>query len=294
MKDSGFRRCFQTCPGGDNRASALLPSFWHGSALSLCLNVRKTLRVRQYGLIGYPLGHSFSQRYFNDKFEREGIIDARYELFPLPDIAGLPDLLAAHPDVVGLNVTIPHKVTVIPYLDALDETAQAVGAVNVIHFRPAERKGYNTDVIGFEQSLRPWLDAWHRDVPAPRALILGSGGASRAVAYVLQKNGVAVQFVSRRPAGPEQLDYAALRTLDFNTIQGIFNTTPLGTYPDTAVCPDLPFQRLGPEHLVYDLVYNPPETLLLQRAGAQGCAIKNGLEMLQLQAEAAWDIWQHT
>lgn len=245
--------------------------------------------LKLYGLIGYPLGHSFSQRYFTEKFQREGITDARYELFPLPDIAGFPALVAGHPDLRGLNVTIPHKVAVMPYLQRFDETAAAIGAVNVIRFEASGAAGFNSDAIGFERSLRPWLDQRKHST---RALILGAGGASRAVAYVLKKWGVPVQFVSRRPRAPDQMAWPDLNRVDFAQIQWIFNTTPLGTYPDTGACPDLPFEKLGPQHLVYDLVYNPAETLLLQRAKTRGCAIKNGLEMLQLQAEAAWEIWQ--
>lgn len=245
--------------------------------------------MKLYGLIGYPLGHSFSQRYFTEKFQREGITNARYELFPLPDIAAFPALVAGHPDLCGLNVTIPHKVAVIPYLHRLDETAAAIGAVNVIRFGAGGPAGFNSDAIGFERSLQPWLD--QRQHPT-RALILGAGGASKAVAYILKKWGVAFQFVSRRPRAQDQIAWTDLHAADFAEIQWIFNTTPLGTYPDTGTCPDLPFEKLGAQHLVYDLVYNPAETLLLQRAKARGCATKNGLEMLQLQAEAAWEIWQ--
>lgn len=246
--------------------------------------------MKRYGLIGYPLGHSFSQRYFTEKFEREGIGDARYDLFPLPDIAGLPALLAEHPDLKGLNVTLPHKVAVIPLLNGLDETAAAVGAVNVIRIENGCLTGFNTDVIGFERSLEFWLES--RDTENTHALILGAGGASRAVAYVLQKRNISFRYVSRHPQGENQIGWNELDRLDFTQIQGIFNTTPLGTYPSADTCPDLPFERLGPQHLVYDLVYNPAETVLLRRAGARGCTIKNGLEMLHLQAEAAWEIWQ--
>ena len=245
-----------------------------------------------YGLIGYPLVHSFSQRYFTEKFQREGITGARYELFPLPDIAGFPALIAAHPDLRGLNVTIPHKVAVIPYLQRLDETATAVGAVNVIRFEAGRLTGFNTDAIGFERSLQPWLNGRRRQGGSTRALILGTGGASKAVAYILQKWGIDFQYVSRRPQNRRQIAWYDLPGVDFTAVHWIFNTTPLGTYPAADTCPDIPFDLLGPQHLVYDLVYNPAETLLLRRAKARGCAVKNGLEMLQLQAEAAWEIWQ--
>ena len=245
--------------------------------------------MRLYGLIGYPLGHSFSQQYFSEKFAREGITDARYELFPLENIAGLPLLLSQHPDLRGLNVTIPHKETVVPFLHELDETARAVGAVNCIKIENQRLKGFNTDVIGFEKSLKT-MDA-HAKHDGTKALILGTGGASKAVAYVLKKRGIPFQFVSRNPAGENQISYAAVHRLPSAVYRLIINTTPLGMSPHKDTCPDLPFERLSPQHLVYDLVYNPAETLLLQRAKKQGCAVKNGLEMLYLQAEAAWQIW---
>lgn len=247
-----------------------------------------------YGIIGFPLGHSFSQRYFTEKFERAGIVQARYDRFPLADIAAFPALLAGQPELRGLNVTIPYKVAVLSYLDALDETARAVGAVNTIRIRAGHLKGYNTDVIGFERSLQAWLTGMGRLPAQPgamKALILGTGGASKAVAWVLEKMDIAYAFVSRWPAGGNQLGYPDLPGL----LAGyalIVNTTPLGTYPAVENCPEVPFQQIDERHLVYDLVYNPAETLLLQRAKTRGAAIKNGLEMLQLQAEAAWDIWQ--
>ena len=256
------------------------------------LKTQNSKLITLLGLLGYPLGHSFSQRYFTEKFEREGISGYRYELFPLPDITLFPELIAVHPDLRGLNVTVPHKVTVMRYLDEIDDTARAVGAVNVIRIRQGRLTGFNTDVIGFEQSMLPWLKRWKRAYDPPQALILGTGGASKAVGYVLKKWGVAFLFVSRQPHGKYQIAYSNLSFYDFESLQGIFNTTPLGMYPETAGCPELPFDKLGPQHLVYDLVYNPPETLLLQRAKTRGATVKNGLEMLHLQAEAAWTIWR--
>ena len=276
--------------------------------------------MRLYGLIGYPLGHSFSGTYFTEKFAREGIADARYELLPLENIGGLRDLLRQRPELRGLNVTIPHKESVLPLLDALDETAFAVGAVNCIKITDGRLKGFNTDVIGFETSFL------NSALPAPpdgeeddqslalirkntglapfspppggpggaSALILGTGGASKAVAFVLKKLNIPFLFVSRAPAAANEITYGDLKNDPYilENASFIINTTPLGMspYPDT--CPDLPFERLSSEHLVYDLVYNPAETLLLQRAKARGCATRNGLEMLYLQAEAAWKIWQ--
>lgn len=253
--------------------------------------------MRRYGLIGYPLGHSFSQKYFSEKFDREGITGACYELFPLLHIAGLPDLLSRHPDLRGLNVTIPHKQQVIPMLHTLDETARAVGAVNCIKIENQQLKGFNTDVIGFEQSLLSMADFPARlnegalgNLPC-RALVLGTGGASKAVAYVLKKLGILFQFVSRHPDGENEISYESVHRMPSAGYQLIINTTPLGMSPHADTCPDLPFDQLTSQHLVYDLVYNPAETVLLHRARIQGCVVKNGLEMLHLQAEAAWQIW---
>jgi len=248
--------------------------------------------MRLYGLIGYPLGHSFSQKYFTEKFAREGIAGARFELFPLPDISGLPALIAAHPDLRGLSVTIPHKETVIAYLDELDETARAVGAVNCVRIENGRLTGFNTDATGFGQSL-DMVDGGRWRVDGGKiALILGTGGASKAVAYVLKKRGIPFRFVSRNAEGENRISYDDFHHLAPDSYCLIVNTTPLGTWPDVNNCPDVPFGQLTSKHLIYDLVYNPPETLLLQRAGARGCSVKNGLEMLQLQAEAAWKIWQ--
>lgn len=244
-----------------------------------------------YGLIGYPLGHSFSQKYFAEKFAREGIDDARFELFPLREVAELPALLSAQPDLRGLSVTIPHKEAVMAYLDDIDETAREVGAVNCIRINNRRLTGFNTDVIGFRQSLLA-INGGHWAKAGSSAIVLGTGGASKAVAFVLKKLGIVYRFVSRNPGEDDRVSYDTFQRLSAGDYSLIVHTTPLGTYPEVGTCPDLPFGRLGPKHLVYDLVYNPPETLLLQRAEAQGCAVKNGLEMLQLQAEAAWKIWQ--
>ncbi len=245
--------------------------------------------MRLFGLIGYPLGHSFSKQYFTEKFAREGIADARFELFPLEQIADLPALISSRPNLYGLSVTIPHKESVIPYLDELDDTARAIGAVNSIKIENGRMKGFNTDAIGFENALNA-IDGGRWLAGGTEALVLGTGGASKATGYVLKKRGISVRFVSRRPAGDDQVSYASLR--DRASLPAlIVNTTPLGTWPDVEKCPDLPFERLGPKHLVFDLVYNPAETLLLRKAKAQGSTTKNGLEMLQLQAEASWRIW---
>lgn len=240
------------------------------------------------------MGHSFSQRFFSEKFAREGLANVWYDLFPLPDITELPALLAANPDLRGLNVTIPHKETVLRYLHDLDETARAVGAANTIRIRNGRLRGFNTDVPGFEQSLQRWrTKLGHTPIPeGMHALILGTGGAAKAVAYALQKMGIAYTFVSRSRMGRQYLSYAQLNTLSAGDFTLIVNATPAGTYPDVDACPPIPFDVLDERHLVFDLVYNPAETLLLQRAKTKGAAVKNGLEMLQLQAEAAWNIWQ--
>lgn len=276
---------------------------------------KNTTTLDLYGLIGYPLGHSFSQQYFTQKFQAEGIENARYELFPLKKIKDLRPLLREHPDLRGLNVTIPYKEAVLPYLYRLDPVAQAVGAANVIRIKNGQMTGFNTDVIGLEQSLLKWLSGhgvrlepaglpeavlFPLDGPAPElpsrvsALILGTGGAAKAVAYVLRKMGIPHCFVSRRPGSADRIGYGEIAKHKGVDKTLIFNTTPLGTYPNTESCPEIPFDEIGPNYLVYDLVYNPPETLLLQRAKARGAAIKNGLEMLHIQADAAWSIWQQS
>jgi shikimate dehydrogenase len=246
--------------------------------------------MRLFGLIGYPLGHSFSQQYFSEKFVREGITDAQYELFPIRAIGDLVQVLQEQPALCGLSVTIPYKELVLPFLNDLDETACAVGAVNCIRIQDGRLTGYNTDVYGFEQSLRKSLGVVH---PSSRALLLGTGGASKAVAFVLRKMGIDYQFVSRKAdAEKGWLNYDDLRELDWQNYHLVVNTTPLGTYPKTDGCPDLPFEKLSAQHLVFDLVYNPPQTVLLRHAMEQSARVQNGLDMLQLQAEKAWEIWQ--
>ncbi|MDX2134959.1 MAG: shikimate dehydrogenase [Saprospiraceae bacterium] len=248
--------------------------------------------TQAYGLIGYPLGHSFSERFFTEKFAREGIRNAVYRLYPLPDLSGFRDLLRNTPGLRGLNVTIPHKVAVVPLLDELDETARFIGAVNTITVDAQGRtKGYNTDAHGFLVSLERWIpDLRQRPLPA---LVFGSGGASRAVRYAFDQLGVPHTVVSR---GPEKnaMDYAALPGwLSGHPDALLINTTPVGMHPDAAACLPLPWAMVGSGHFVYDLIYNPAETLLLQRARRQGASVKNGLDMLILQAERAWHIWQH-
>ena len=243
--------------------------------------------MRQFGLIGRTLSHSFSQTYFTQKFHSLGLSGHAYELFELASIGELPALLAAHPRLVGLNVTVPYKESVISYLDELAPSARRVGAVNVIERRPdGSLLGHNTDVLGFRESLRRFFPAG----PAGRALVLGHGGAAKAVVVALHDLGIAHRSVTRDPLGPG-LTYDELTPELIAGHPLIVNATPLGTYPHLDQCPRLPYEALGPQHYLYDLVYNPRETLFMQRGHAAGAHTKNGFEMLQLQAEAAWDIW---
>lgn len=243
---------------------------------------------RLYGLIGYPLGHSFSQHYFNQKFDAEGI-SARYVNFEIPDIGDFMEVVAENPNLGGLNVTIPYKEQVIPYLDELDADAAAIGAVNVIRItRDRGRlkfKGYNSDVIGFSDSIRPMLTAGRN-----KALILGTGGAAKAVAHGLRVLGVEPVYVSRTPR-PGVITYADLTSDVMASHKIIVNTTPLGMYPHVDEAPDIPYDCLTPEHLCYDLLYNPDVTMFMKRSRQHGAEVKNGLEMLLLQAFVSWNIW---
>lgn len=237
-----------------------------------------------YGLIGYPLSHSFSPGYFKEKFAKAEI-DAVYRLFPLANIKELPKRLAEHSSLSGLNVTIPYKEQVIPFLDDIDNAAKTIAAVNCIKISNDKIKGYNTDIIGFEQSLAPLLQPQHT-----KALVLGTGGAAKAVAYVLDKLNIDYKLVSSSgKTGTVAYEDISAATVDEHTL--IINTTPLGMHPNIDACPDIPYSALGETHLLYDLIYNPEETTFLKRGTAQGATTKNGYEMLVLQAEASWDIW---
>ncbi|MBO5249973.1 MAG: shikimate dehydrogenase [Muribaculaceae bacterium] len=243
---------------------------------------------RLYGLIGYPLIHSFSQNYFNQKFEAEGI-DAKYVNFEIADIGELMEVVSENANLCGLNVTIPYKEQVIPYLDEVDEDAAKIGAVNVIKFIRGKNslkfKGYNSDIIGFCDSLKPLLKPEHK-----KALILGTGGAAKAVYHGLLNLGIEPMYVSRSKRDG-MLTYGDLSAAVMNEYKVIVNATPLGMYPHVDECPNIPYHLLTPSHLCYDLLYNPDVTLFMKRAEEQGAAIKNGLEMLLLQAFAAWNIW---
>lgn len=245
--------------------------------------------MKTYGLIGYPLSHSFSKKYFTEKFHNEGITDHQYELFPIADIKSLPDLLSENPSLFGLNVTIPHKVNVLCYLNEVDEAAEKIGAVNCISIRSFEGesylKGYNTDAYGFEESLKPLLGPQHN-----KALIFGDGGAAKAVKYVLEKLNIEYQAVVRKATSGTIL-YSEITPEILASHKLLINTTPLGMSPNVDTFPDIDYSLIGPGHLAYDLVYNPLETAFLVKAAVGGARTKNGLEMLHQQAEKAWAIW---
>ena len=242
----------------------------------------------KYGLIGYPLVHSFSIEYFNEKFRSEGI-DAIYENFEIPSIDDILEVVDTNPNLKGLNVTIPYKEKVIPYLDSLSPEARAIGAVNVIKVSHKGKntilKGSNSDVIGFTKSIEPLLEPYHK-----KALILGTGGASKAIDYGLKSLGVKTVKVSR---------YERTDTIQYDNITAdvvkeynvIVNCTPCGMYPNADDCPKLPYEAMDKYNLLYDLIYNPDETVFMKKGKAQGAVVKNGLEMLLLQAFANWEFW---
>lgn len=246
--------------------------------------------MKLFGLIGYPLGHSFSKTYFTQKFKNEKIRDCRYENFPVNQIDLLTDLVDSNRELVGLNVTIPYKKKVIPFLDELDDEAAKIGAVNTIKIirmkEQVKLKGFNTDVFGFEQPLTRVLKPYHNS-----ALIFGTGGASQAVAYILRKHKIQHTYVSRNPKIEGVLSYEDI-TRDVilnNTL--LINTSPLGMHPRIDACPDIPYDAITSRHILYDLIYNPEKTLFLQKGEESHAVIINGLSMLHLQAEKSWQIW---
>jgi shikimate dehydrogenase len=245
--------------------------------------------MQRFGLIGYPLGHSFSKKYFTEKFVKEGI-DAEYELYPIEDIDELLDLIKNTKGLEGINVTIPYKESVIKYLDEVDEKAAAIGAVNTIKLHKGKLKGFNTDYIGFKTSLVKFIVA----NPMPeKALILGTGGASKAVQMALLGLGIPFSLVSRNPKEGQlsYQDFDSSINQHLSSYQLIINTTPLGMAPNTNASPELPYHLLTQDHYLYDLVYNPMVTPFMQKGIDAKCWVKNGLEMLHGQAEAAWEIW---
>ncbi len=240
--------------------------------------------MTKFGIIGYPLGHSFSKGFFTEKFARESI-DAQYLNFEIPDVAMLPDVLRNNPELRGLNVTLPHKQAVIPLLDEMSEEAKEIGAVNVIRVRDGRLKGFNSDIIGFTNSIKPLLQPLHR-----KALILGTGGASKAIRVGLNRLGIEWTYVSRSPReGMITYEDITAETLQAYTV--IVNCSPVGMFPNVAQAPDIPYDCLSDKHLLFDCVYNPEETLFMKKGREQGATVKNGLEMLHLQAVASWDFW---
>lgn len=241
--------------------------------------------LKKYGLIGYPLSHSFSKGYFTEKFKKEGIKNAAYETYPLEKISDFTTLLQNNPELVGLNVTIPYKEAIIPYLDELSEEAKKIGAVNTIKIINGKKIGYNSDVVGFEKSLIQHLKPTHN-----KALVLGTGGAAKAVWFVLKKLNIPYLKVSRTASE----NIIAYDTISIDLVKEyplIINTTPLGMSPKLETKPDIPYQALTKNHFLYDLVYNPQTTLFLEMGQKMGATIQNGLPMLHGQAERSWELW---
>ncbi len=242
-----------------------------------------------YGLIGYPLSHSFSKKYFEEKFERENLAGCRFENFPIASIDELQDLIAANPGLRGLAVTIPYKQAVLPYLSSSEYIPAGIKACNCICVNGSHLTGYNTDIIGFEKSFSPLLKAHHQS-----ALVFGSGGAAAAVTYVLEKLGIDYTIVSRAPGAGQQLSYNDITADTILHTPLLINTTPLGMYPLVDNCPPIPYHAITHHHYLYDLVYNPEVTLFLQKGKEQGAAVKNGYDMLEIQAEENWKIWSQS
>ncbi len=249
--------------------------------------------MKLYGLIGFPLAHSFSKKYFTDKFQRENILESSYELFEMEDLNNLPEILKQTANLKGLNVTIPHKKNVIPYLNDLDDaSAKRIGAVNTIKiYADGSTKGFNTDYYGFKQSLEEWFDRMGVSCENIKALVLGNGGAAKAVKVALEDSKIAFQVVSRQE-GDDTITYEQLSKEIIESHQLIINTTPLGTFPKIDELPAIPYQFLTESNYLYDLVYNPSETAFIKKGKSQGAATMNGLKMLELQAEKAWSIWE--
>ena len=244
----------------------------------------------QYGLIGYPLKHSFSKGFFNDKFDAEKI-DAEYINFEISSILEFKSIIQNYPNLKGLNVTIPYKEQVIPYLNRLSDNAKQIGAVNVVKIERNKSKvkltGFNSDIIGFKESIQTLLRAWHQ-----HALILGTGGSAKAIYYGLNQLGIGSTYVSRTKSSEKVLIYGELTQEIMTACTIIVNCTPVGMWPNVDECPDIPYRWLTKKHLLYDLLYNPNETLFMKSGKERGATVKNGLEMLLLQAFASWDFWQ--
>jgi shikimate dehydrogenase len=252
------------------------------------------MKIQKLGLLGFPLTHSFSKKYFSEKFEKENIKGFQYDLYEISEIDELKDIFSKNPELIGLNVTIPYKQVIIPFLDDLDASAKRIGAVNVIKILADGKKvGYNSDYFGFKKSLEQWLRSENIELQQHKnqnikALILGTGGASKAVKVALEDLNIETQFVSRIHK-KDVISYQSLKNQLLPQI--IINTTPLGMFPEIESFPDISYQKFTENHFLYDLVYNPEETQFLKKGKLQGAKTKNGLEMLHLQAEKAWAIW---
>ncbi|MBS9773672.1 MAG: shikimate dehydrogenase [Tenacibaculum sp.] len=247
----------------------------------------KNENKKLFGLLGRNISYSFSKKYFTDKFNMLNLNNYEYVNFDIDDIENFPNILKENKNILkGMNVTIPYKESIIPYLDKIDKKAQEIGSVNTIKItKKGKLKGYNTDEYGFKKSFKPLLKTHHKKV-----LILGTGGASKAIAYTLEKMGIEYKFVSRNPK-ENQFSYANITEKEMQEYTIIINCTPLGTHPNINKCPNIPYNFLNENHLLYDLIYNPEETLFLKKGKNKGATIKNGLEMLKLQAEKSWKIW---
>ncbi len=241
--------------------------------------------MKQYGLIGYPLTHSFSKNYFTQKFEKENLAECRYDSFSIPTVDELGNIIKGNPELRGLNVTIPYKELVITFLDEKTELVKKIKACNCISIKNGKLIGYNTDAPAFEFSLKEKLQSHHK-----KALILGTGGAAKAVEYSLRHLGILYKYVSRKPSA-KSYSYEQLTEEVMKEYLLIINTSPLGMHPNIIEAPQIPYQALTPRHYLFDLIYNPAKTLFLQKGEEQGAAIKNGYEMLVLQAEESWKIW---
>lgn len=242
--------------------------------------------IKRFGLLGRNISYSFSKKYFTDKFNNENFVGCTYENFDIPEITAFPEVIKNISDLKGLNVTIPYKETVIPFLDKLSKKAELIGAVNTIKItKKGKLKGYNTDYYGFKKSLEPLLQPHHK-----KALILGTGGASKGVAFALDELDITYTFVSRE-AKENGIDYDRINATTFDNYQIIINATPVGTSPNVDAFPLLPYEFFTEKHIAYDLIYNPAETQFLKKAKHQGAQIKSGLDMLIFQAEKAWKIW---
>jgi len=248
--------------------------------------------MRKFGLIGYPLGHSFSKKYFNEKFSREKIYDCSYENFEIQSISLLPKLIADNPDLCGLNVTIPYKSLILNYVDVRESVIAEIGAVNVLKLKRTEGAvkiyGFNSDVTGIRDSVLPYIEN-----KVKSALILGTGGSSKAVSYALEKLGLKVILVSRNRK-PGIISYSDLDDDILANADIIVNTTPLGMFPNTGAKPDINYDLLNNKHILFDLVYNPEITSFLQEGKERGCRLITGLKMLYSQADRSWEIWNNT